>query len=414
MADQLGPSFMRSIYVSDGSQSDYRSANEIERHTFSSAPVSGAWITFPDGSRFRRATDYEKSSLIRHRGNAENTLYKSATGWKTRIFTGPGGYTAGNFTSNNWAYRLSGSMGISDIRRGPSFMTMEQNEAVTKCLNELADQKANLGEGLATLGQTVRLFTNPVKGLYEACRRFRKDKSMAPYLAESFYTLVRQGVDKKIASKYLEYVYGLKPLMQDIYNLTEFAKEVGKRPLLMNSRASSKRELGNPDIESSNVSERRLERWESISGNSRHSVSLWARVDPNWTGTRTLNQLGLVNPASLVWELIPYSFVVDWFVPIGPVLQALTAPAGLIFVDGSSSRRVSARWSSSDRRYRGGEVYYNIQPATSKYEYEGYKRSQLTAWPRPGLWFDVDPLRLRSDTSDRAFKALAVGILSLR
>lgn len=237
---------------------------------------------------------------------------------------------------------------------------------------------------------------------------------MKPYLRESYVTLMRGGVDKKIASKYLEYVYGLVPLMADIHSLTEFAKEKGGGPLLLNARASSKRELSAEDQMYVNPSERRREHWLSISGNSRTNVSLWARLDPQWSGARMLNQLGLINPASLVWELIPYSFVVDWFVPIGPVLQALTAPAGLIFVDGSQSRRVSARWDSLDHRYRSGDVYYNIQPATGVFQYEGYKRTRLTTWPRPGLWYDADPLRLRNDGSDRLYKALAVAIMSLR
>lgn len=32
--------------------------------------------------------------------------------------------------------------------------------------------------------------------------------------------------------------------------------------------------------------------------------------------------LGLTNPAAIAWELVPYSFVVDWFLPIGSYLSA--------------------------------------------------------------------------------------------
>jgi len=47
-----------------------------------------------------------------------------------------------------------------------------------------------------------------------------------------------------------------------------------------------------------------------------------------------LSTLGLINPAVIVWEKLRYSFVVDWFVPVGPWLNALTADAGYDFVDG--------------------------------------------------------------------------------
>lgn len=37
-------------------------------------------------------------------------------------------------------------------------------------------------------------------------------------------------------------------------------------------------------------------------------------------------RFGLTNPLEVAWELLPYSFVVDWFVPIGDYLSALDAP----------------------------------------------------------------------------------------
>lgn len=46
-------------------------------------------------------------------------------------------------------------------------------------------------------------------------------------------------------------------------------------------------------------------------------------------GLRQLNGLGLLNPALLWWELLPYSFVVDWFLPVGDVLTSLTAGIGM-------------------------------------------------------------------------------------
>jgi hypothetical protein len=36
-------------------------------------------------------------------------------------------------------------------------------------------------------------------------------------------------------------------------------------------------------------------------------------------------QLGMLDPASVVWEIVPYSFVVDWFVPFGTYLSNLNA-----------------------------------------------------------------------------------------
>lgn len=45
------------------------------------------------------------------------------------------------------------------------------------------------------------------------------------------------------------------------------------------------------------------------------------------------NQLGLINPAAVLWELATLSFVVDWFVNVGDVLNSLTDFAGLKFIE---------------------------------------------------------------------------------
>jgi hypothetical protein len=37
----------------------------------------------------------------------------------------------------------------------------------------------------------------------------------------------------------------------------------------------------------------------------------------------TSRALGLLDPLTVVWEIIPYSFVVDWFLPIGSYLENL-------------------------------------------------------------------------------------------
>jgi hypothetical protein len=44
---------------------------------------------------------------------------------------------------------------------------------------------------------------------------------------------------------------------------------------------------------------------------------------------KQLSQLGITNPALLVWELIPYSFVIDWLIPVGDFLSSLDALVGV-------------------------------------------------------------------------------------
>lgn len=51
-----------------------------------------------------------------------------------------------------------------------------------------------------------------------------------------------------------------------------------------------------------------------------------------------LEQFGLANPAVVAWELVPFSFVADWFVGVGDYLAAQTALLGLEVLDGGTSQ----------------------------------------------------------------------------
>jgi hypothetical protein len=43
----------------------------------------------------------------------------------------------------------------------------------------------------------------------------------------------------------------------------------------------------------------------------------------------SLNSFGLSNPLEIVWEVIPWSFVIDWVIPIGKWITSLMAESGL-------------------------------------------------------------------------------------
>ena len=67
-------------------------------------------------------------------------------------------------------------------------------------------------------------------------------------------------------------------------------------------------------------------------------VSLWYSL--NNPGLATQSQLGLLNPLEIVWECLPYSFVVDWAIPVGAWMSSLTADAGFSFKGGSRSTKI--------------------------------------------------------------------------
>jgi hypothetical protein len=55
-----------------------------------------------------------------------------------------------------------------------------------------------------------------------------------------------------------------------------------------------------------------------------------------------LNRLGLINPGTVIWDLIPWSFVVNMFVNINAILESFTDTVGLDISNQSVTKSYSA------------------------------------------------------------------------
>lgn len=373
--------------------------------------VSGAWIHYPDGSRFRRPTAYARAGWGIVRGSSEKMSgYNAFSRQPWSVTTGPGGllHNAESFFTDFSSY------GVPNLDGAPGFAFLERNEASTKALEKIADGKANFAESLATMGQTARMIQDPARKLIDNIYEFRGQKSLWPLATRSYRDLLRGGTSAKLAGLYLQYVYGVKPIIEDIHGIMTMMKEAGLKPLFLSSHGTAIRSYSPSDRHVINASRERDEYLEGTSLASRTRCSVWAKLSPEWQAIRALNQLNWINPLGLAWELIPYSFVLDWFVPIGSMLGSLTAPAGLDFVGGSTSRSVAIAATLRNQQHAfAGWVIETQSPGTAGLNYLGYRREPLYTWPTPGVYFDQDPLGLSRDGSDRTLKALALATVRL-
>lgn len=329
---------------------------------------------------------------------------------RQRVEFGGGAYSLQSDSAPNIDQRLTLGAGYS-----PSSLTGTASYNVTsgakvKALNSIGQQKANVGEDLATYLQTARMFSSKASLLHEILNAFKKGK-LKKYLKKSAKEVAESG-DKKAAQAYLEYVYGWKPLVSDLYGIYQALKEYadGAKPIIIHGHGTQKQSYTDQyDSPGSGTFKYRTSCDITVSNTG--TCDLYGRVDPQYIVLRLLNQLGLLNPASLAWELTPWSFVVDWFVPVGPLIAAFTAPIGLKFVSGTVGSRES-------RVFENG-VYSPNSPTTNPVsEYEAasfmatdelYSRDVLTTWPYPTPYLNLNPL-----SGDRSLKALALAIVNLK
>lgn len=131
-------------------------------------------------------------------------------------------------------------------------------------------------------------------------------------------------------SNYLEFHFGWEPLMKDIqasFNLfTDPMRD--KAGILVTGHG-----LGwyqTPSSSHSLFSVWSIYTWIT-------SCAIRARVKISNLNLYRLEQLGLLNPAVLLWELVPFSFIVDWFANVGAFLASFSDFVGLELTFGHES-----------------------------------------------------------------------------
>lgn len=172
------------------------------------------------------------------------------------------------------------------------------------------------------------------------------------------------------SNAWLELQYGWKPLLSDIDSAAEdLASAWEKDPSDIIVRGSGRSKgSAKPNITIDG----------SFSANitTRVGYNCYARViDSN---LRTRSGLGLANLSEVAWELVPFSFVVDWLVPIGPFLSALNATEGLTFTSGSKTVKTSV---SVSALVKSSVNYVPEHALAYDYTHKQFDRTTISDFP---------------------------------
>lgn len=185
---------------------------------------------------------------------------------------------------------------------------MIKRAAINKSISEFSDMKANMAAAFAERQSAIDMIANRSMQAYYSLRALRRGD-----LRRAIRTINggREPRSKKAASLHLEWAYGWAPLMGDISTIC--SKEFPPNPEVLISESVTRRiNYNRGDMKTE--------------GSHRSTCSFIARLDAPLTASA--EKLGLINPALVAWELVPFSFIVDWFIPIGSYLDSLTTFAG--------------------------------------------------------------------------------------
>lgn len=230
-----------------------------------------------------------------------------------------GSYTQIDAPNTRSLYAFEDAGGI------PSWAQPAYNACYAQFREKVIGEQSQLGAAFATWKQSASMIAKRGTQLYHGARSLRRG---------NFYGFLKEfGLKSKprhrsssdrlpdtASSLWLEYSYGWKPLAQDIFNaMSEMQADI---PL---GRFHARKGVGHSD---SGVDFWPWDpcEWTTSAYVSHQIVADVRLVNPN---AFLMNQLGIDNPGVVAWEVIPFSFCVDWFFDVGSWIQSFSDFAGL-------------------------------------------------------------------------------------
>jgi uncharacterized protein YxjI len=200
----------------------------------------------------------------------------------------------------------------------PSFLTYSNNDklaVMAKLIERVKSHDFNLAVNASQGRQLTSMIDLNLRKLTRAMLALKRG---------DFSTAARQwGATAKkksslkvtdISGRWLELQYGWLPSLSDTFEAAKAFEAISEGPRKTTFSARKKREVTGK--QGSKQTNDICDWWWDSESDYRIKYELSEEMGPG-------RQLGLLDPLSVVWENIPYSFVIDWFLPIGTYLSVL-------------------------------------------------------------------------------------------
>lgn len=231
--------------------------------------------------------------------------------------------------------------------------------ALAKFIGKLRKGSASMGVTLASWRQSrdmiVDRLTKVRNVLSKAEKKLSKDRKRRKELS-------MQGYREARASDVLEVEFGWRPLFEDLKACLTTVCQDGIPPSWVTGVHKF--------VHTRSWSQGTFYR---MSARESGRVTVAANVEVSNPNLWLLNRMGLINPLTVIWDLVPWSFVVNMFLNVNAMINAVTQYVGLTIknksVTRSSSTIATRRLQLNDPQaalgeYLDEEYYYRFRTRT--------------------------------------------------
>lgn len=266
-----------------------------------------------------------------------------------------------------------------------------RDENATKLLAKVKNQRVNLAQAFAEREQAVSLVRDTAKALFSAYSSLKRGdlagaaESVGVYIkrrsrgARNHRRSHAKDQSKAIANGWIRIQYGLLPLISDVYGVAQHLADLEHEHQYIVVKQVTEREFSDQTV---------AQTYPGISksvGTLKFTVKRQVTFRVTGGFIHNFSKLGLTNPATVAWELMPFSFVVDWFLPIGSAINALDAEVGVDFMSGCHTEITEGlftteTWSSTSSLVQDVETKNSYYTVASRKEFN-LSRSVLYDFP---------------------------------
>lgn len=268
------------------------------------------------------------------------------------------------------------------------------NNAKSDVLSRCRDMRVNLPVTIAEGHKTLDMLLGTAKTLGQAYGHFRHGR-----FKQAAKSLGIDTPHRTAANHWLAYQYGWKPLLNDAVGSATFLYDYFHRT--EKPRYHFRARKAGPETTTSNVmSFDYIISWNFTRSSVVKTVGtagLLVEIQSQSKHTQAALGSGLTDPLLVAWELVPFSFVFDWFVDIGGWLENASSLQGLKVLTGWQSCKYIFEWTCRWNGLAGHYDRIDVPPPVWKGRYSHYVRDpwsgSLPTLSTP-LWDGIGARRL--------------------
>lgn len=270
-----------------------------------------------------------------------------------------------------------------------------KNALVPKILSK--QRQMQLGVSLGELPETIRMIKSPARALRVAVDRY------IDTLKKGRHTVPRRHRRRFLSETWLEHSFGWRPLINDIdqgfkayERLTDNRAAYITRVTGQGTAQAQTKTTGNI----LSIGDSAVEKYsEQMIQTATTTIRAWVRVDPAGSPGVVSESLGLrlIDFVPTAWELIPYSFLVDYFTNIGTIIDALTINTARIAFMNKTYHFRATKWQEHESLVLSVGVGFigmggTFQPGFSRGTKISFDRAVYTGSLVPDLLFKIPGL----------------------